>query len=195
MKMLNEGIAVITNFLPLPLREEILHFEITAFPENKENYAVRSCPLPSPFMDQIRTILKERGITDSPKEAMLRVETSEGVQDYNSFAHIDPQHKTVVVVYLSNTLFKNPHQSGTTFWEHQSSKKRKMDLTNPRDVLLYNMILQKDGTDIARWKEWMSCPFEENSALIFDGLYFHSSPHHQYEKHAEGKRVTLSIFL
>ena len=195
MKTLNEGIAVISHFLPLSLREEILQFESTAFPENRVNYAVRSCSLPTDFLNQMSAELTGRGITGIPKEAMLRVETSEGVQDYNSFAHIDPQHKTVVVVYLVNSLFKDPHQSGTTFWEHQTSKKRKIDLTNPRDVLLYNMILQQDGTDITKWREWMSCPFEENSALIFDALYFHSSPHHQYEKHTEGKRITISVFL
>lgn len=183
------------EFLSPSLRNEILAFEADAFGENANNYAVRSQLLPPPISAKLEEALKRCGIEGIPAEFWLRVETAEGVHDENSFIHIDPKERTAIVVYLSNTLYLDSGEAGTTFWQHLALGKKSIDRLNARDVFLYNTVLRMDGLEMKKWNSWLQCPFQENQAIVFDTNAFHSAPHPKLPKNKAGKRITLSLFL
>lgn len=193
---LQDDIIQINDFLPPGLFREALSFGENHLSKFGSNYNGEMAPIDSSFTQKILDLLASKGLHYNALEsARLRVGTPDDIHDFRSLVHVDHQCKSVLVVYLENSLYKKPAEAGTIFWEHNSTKKRKLDLTDSRGVFLHDLILRRDTTDLSQWKEWLNCPFQENSALIFNGLYFHSPPHPGWEKSGTGKRITLDLFL
>lgn len=196
MNYLYSDIIQIKNFLSPEVMALALKIKGTPEEDKNKNYAGTMLPLDPSITEKVLAEYRKHGFQyESLEGARVRVGTHEDINDFRSLVHVDHQCKKVLVVYLENTLYKNPHEAGTLFWEHASTKKKKINMQSHRDIFLHNMVLHRDSTNLDQWKEWLSCPFEVNSAVVFDSLYFHSPPHPGFEKNTPGRRVTLDIFL
>ena len=193
---LAHDIIKIKNFLPENLFHETLEFEKEIQAKDIGSYAGKAGPVPEELVKKILDVYESHGLKYSKLEgARVRIGTHEDINDFRSLIHVDHHCTTVLVVYLENTLYKDAETSGTLFWENNQTKKRKIDVKDNRDNFLHTLIINKHSKDLNQWTEWLRSPFEKNTALIFDSLYFHSPPSPHFEKYEVGKRVTLDIFL
>ena len=194
--LLRDDIILINEFLTDEITQKALLLEESIWSESDKNYAGKSAPLPKELSELIMDRFISLGFNFSKlQHGRIRVATEHDINDFNSLVHTDHICKRVLVIYVLNTLFIHPREAGTLFWEHKSTKKKLLNLSNPRDIFLHSLILDKESKDLSRWNEWLNCPFIQNSALVFNSLYFHSPPSPLFKKNSVGKRITLDLFL
>lgn len=176
--------------------QAVLDEEQSVRGEKEANYAGKSYRLPDELAHSILQRLKLFGIEfEKLAFARLRVATHEDINDFRSLVHTDQNCRRAVVVYVMNTLYKLPAEAGTLFWEHSLTRAKKIDLKNPRSVFLHSLAIERDTKDLTKWIGWLACPFKENTAVVFDSMYFHSPPSPLFDKNSPGKRITLDLFL
>lgn len=195
MNQLRNDIIELEDFLPEDIFREALRFGESHVANRNQKYDGEMAPLDPEFIGKILGLLRARGFTYVAESARLRIGMADDLSKLTSLVHVDHQCHRVLVIYLENSLYLDPSRAGTIFWEHSVTKKKKIDLQNPRAVFLHDHILHRDTIDLGKWTEWLHCPFVVNSALLFDGLYFHSPPHPAWEKSGPGRRITLDLFL
>ncbi len=193
---LREDIIQIHDFINDEIRSEALEAEKQVKFREEDNYAGRSSELPDRVNTVIMDRLKELDFNFTKlQHGRIRVANHNDVNSFHSLIHTDHICKWVLVIYVENSLFLDSKQSGTLFWESNVTKKRRINLKVPKDVVLHSLVVERDTADLTKWTQWLSCPFIENSALLFDSLYFHSPPSPLFEKKSPGKRITLDLFL
>tara|TARA_R110000868_G_scaffold379542_2_gene645413 strand:+ start:2858 stop:3457 length:600 start_codon:yes stop_codon:yes gene_type:complete len=195
-KYLADDVIILDDFVTDEIKKAALALEEVIKVESGENYAGRSAYLPKELS---AAVIDRYKLYDLPHDKLnhsrIRVATHNDDSTFNSLVHTDHICKKVLVLYIQNTLYKNTDEAGTLFWQSNVTKKKKMTLGNPRDVLLHSLVIERDTKDLNKWTKWLSCPFIEGSALVFDSLYFHSPPSPEFEKNSPGKRITLDLFL
>ena len=196
MERNDTDILKMENFLTEDAIEEAFKIESNIEYPEKENYAGRKTDITESLKTKIYDSLLKFGHGDKRiVDARLRVANHNDINEFHSLVHTDHLCDKVLVIYLHNSLFVNELDAGTHFWENNKTKKRAMNLKNSHDTLLHSFILERDTKDLTKWTNWFSSPFEENTALIFNSLYFHSPPSPLFEKKSPGKRITLDVFL
>jgi hypothetical protein len=194
--LFENDILKISNVLPPEIIQSALSLKNKALKEERANYAGKSVDVPFHLSSEIINHLTESGIV-LPKliHARLRVATADDANDFRTFVHIDEMSSHALIIYLENTLYKNPQEAGTLFWEHTNGKTKKVNLNKNSSALRGAMMLERDTKDLARWENWLNCPFEKNTGTLFEASYFHSPPSPHSEKHKNGVRITMDFFL
>lgn len=192
---LAEDILYLEHFLTPELSRDLLSL-VPAALSGDTSYAGKTVTLTPEVTKKLHLKLVEQNIDfQRILLARLRVTTAADYGTYRSFIHTDHDCRKALVVYVENNLFEADEDAGTLFWEHRVTSARKIGEKNSRARLLHTMVLERDSSDLSHWLNWLSSPFQQDAAVLFDSLYFHSPPLPDSPRKQQGRRITLDIFL
>ena len=196
VEKISEEFYKVKEFLPEKIYGQVLGLKDFPVETTGESYAGKKANVPDELKIEILKII-EKTFNQKYKiiGSRLRIVTERDADDFHSLIHTDHESDCAMVIYIENTLYVNQSESGTNFWEHKKTKKRRINPQNNHERFLHSMILEKESIQLSKWDCWHKVSFEKNTAILFDSLYFHSPPSPLIEKKINGQRLTLDIFL